>query len=76
MVESISDLQDLVTTVNEKRKPCGMEINISKTKAIVASRKDPVPEVSISIEGKPIQQVSSKVYLGYMGTEDVGMKRK
>ena len=47
-----------------------MEINISKTKAMVVNRKDPVPEVSISVEGKPIQQVSSMVYLGYMATED------
>ena len=69
MAESISNLQDLVTTVHEKRKPYGVEINISKTKAMVVSRKDPVP-VSISIEGKQIQQVSSLEYLGYMVFED------
>ena len=65
--EGITDLQDLVITVNEKGKPYGMEMNISITKAMVVSRKDPVPEVNIS---EPIKQVSSMVYLGYMATED------
>ena len=29
-----------------------------------------IPDVNISVEGKPIQQVDSMVYLGYMATED------
>ena len=29
-----------------------------------------MPNISISVEGKPIQQVDSMVYLGYMATED------
>ena len=48
----------------------GMEMNIIKTKSMVVSRKRPVPNISISVEGKPIQQVDSMVYLGYMATED------
>ena len=47
-----------------------MEINISKTKAMVVSRNYSVPELSISIKRKPIQYVSSMEYLGYMATED------
>ena len=37
---------------------------------MVISRKKPVPDISISVEGKPIQQVDRMVYLGYMATED------
>ena len=29
-----------------------------------------MPNISISVEGKPIQQVHRMVYLGYMATED------
>ena len=37
---------------------------------MVISRKKPVPNFSIRVEGKPIQQVDTMVYLGYMATED------
>ena len=63
-------LQALLTAFNEKGKPYGMEMNIIKTKSMVISRKKPVPNISISVEGKPIQQVGRMVYLGYMGNED------
>ena len=56
--------------MNEKGKPYGMEMNIIKTKSMVISRKKPAPNISISVEGKPIQQVDRMVYLGYMATED------
>ena len=63
-------LQSLLTAVNEKGKPYGMEMNTTKTKSMVISRKKPVRNISISVEGKPIQQVDRMVYLGYMATED------
>ena len=63
-------LQGLLTAVNEKGKPYGMEMNIIKTKSMVISRKKSVPNISISVEGKPIQQVNRMVYLGYMATAD------
>ena len=63
-------LQALLIAVNEKGTPYGMEMNITKTKSVVISRKKPVPNISISVEGKPIQQVDRVVYLGYMATED------
>ena len=47
-------LQALLTAVNEKGKPYGMEMNIIKTKSTVISRKTPVPNISISVEGKTI----------------------
>ena len=63
-------LQALLTAVKETGKPYGMEMNIIKRKSIVISRKKPVPNISISVEGKAIQQVDRMVYLGYMATED------
>ena len=63
-------LQALLTTVNEKGKLYGMDMNIIKQKSMVISRKKPVPNICISVEGKPIQQVDRMVYLGYMATED------
>ena len=65
-------LQALLTAVSEKGKPYGMEMSIFKTKSMVIknSRKKPVPNISISVEGKPIQQVDRMEYLGYMATED------
>ena len=51
-------------------KPYGMGMNTIKTKPMVISRKKPLPNISISVEGKPIQQVDRMVYLGYMATED------
>ena len=63
-------LQALLKAVNEKGKPYGMEMNIIKTKSMVISRTKPVPNSSISVELKPIQQVGRMVYLGYMATED------
>ena len=44
-------LQALLTSLIEKGKPYGMEMNIIKTKSIVISRKKPVPNISINVEG-------------------------
>ena len=70
LAEGLMFLQALLTAVNEKGKPYGMEMNIIKTKSMMIIGKKPVPKISISVEGKPIQQVDRMVYLGYMATED------
>ena len=70
LAECDTDLQTLVTAVNNKGKPYGMEMNIKKTKGMVVSRKDPVPSINISIEGTPIQQVNNMIYLGYLQSEN------
>ena len=36
-------LQNLLTIVNDKGKPYGMEINVKKTKSMVASKKQETP---------------------------------
>ena len=63
------DLQDLVTAVNDKGKPYGMEMNVMKTKTMVISRSKQAPKINISFEGKPIEQVGKMVYLGHIVTE-------
>ena len=63
-------LQNLLTTVNEKGKPYGMEINVKKTKSMVASKKQETPKVNIPLDGTAIEQVQKKVYPGSTTTED------
>ena len=48
-----------------------MEINVKKTKSMVASKKQETPKVSINLDGTTIQQVKKMVYLDSITTEDV-----
>ena len=50
-------LQNLLTTVNDRGKPYGMEFNMKKTRSVVASKKQETPKVSISLDGIAIEQV-------------------
>ena len=63
-------LQNLLTTVNDKGKLNGMEINVKKTKSMVANKKQETPKVSINLDGTAIEQVEKMVYLGSITTED------
>ena len=47
-----------------------MEINVKKTKSMVASKKQETPKVSISLDGNAIEQAQKMVYLGSITTED------
>ena len=47
-----------------------MEINVKKTKTMVVSKKNQVPDANILIDVTPIEQVTSMVYLGHMVTDD------
>ena len=67
-------LQNLLTTVNDKGKLYGMEINVKKTKSMVASKKQETPKVSINLDGTAIEQVEKMVYLGSITTEDGKVK--
>ena len=73
-------LQNLVTTVNDKGKPYGMEINVKKTKSMVASKKQETPKVSTSLDGPAIKHMQKIVYLGSITTEggknEVEIKRR
>ena len=72
-------LQNLLPTVNDKGKPYGMEINVKKTKSMVANKKQETPKVSISLDGTAIEQVQKMVYLENItedGKSEVEIKRR
>ena len=50
MATTAADLQEVTTKINEKGKTYGMEVNVKKTKTIVVSKKNPVPDANILIE--------------------------
>ena len=61
-------LQNLLTTVNDNSKLYGMEINVKKTKSMVASKKQETPKVSINLDGTAIEQVEKWSNLGSITT--------
>ena len=65
-----ADLQELARKVNERGKQYGMEVNVKKTKKMVASKKQPVLDANIMIDGASVEEVTSVVYLGHMVTDD------
>ena len=76
LAENNTDLQELVTAINDKGKRYGMEMNITKTKGMIVSKKETVPEIKINIEGESIQQVKEMIYLGFMATENGKCERE
>ena len=67
-------LQNLLNTVNNKGKLYGIEINVKKTKSMVATKKQETPKVIINLDGTAIEQVEKMVYLGSITTEDGKIK--
>ena len=63
-------LQALLTAVGERGGPCGVEVSVIGARSMVMGRRRPAPEVGISVEGRPIQQVDRMVYLGCMAAGD------
>ena len=53
-----------------------MEMNITKTKGMIVSKKEMVPEIKINIEGERIHQVKEMIYLGFMATENGKCERE
>ena len=51
LVKGPMDPQALQTAINEISKYYGMEMNIIKTKSMVISRKNPMPNISVGVEG-------------------------
>ena len=80
MATTAADLQELTTEINEKGRTYGMEINVKKSKTMVVSKKNPVPDANILIDETPIEQETSMVYLGHMvkdgGKSDKKAKRR
>jgi len=51
-----------------------MEMNITKTKEMIVSKKETVPEIKINIKGENIQQVKEMIYLGFMAPQNINIR--
>ena len=67
--ESEKDLQRLLNVVVKESERMGLEINYTKTKCLVVSKKSS-PKCNLKLKEQIIKQVSSFNYLGSMITED------
>ena len=67
--ESEKDLQRLLNLVVKESEGMGLEINYTKTKCLVVSKKSS-PKCNLKLKEQIIKQVSSFNYLGSMITED------
>ncbi|KAI5734561.1 hypothetical protein M8J77_007970 [Diaphorina citri] len=67
--DSIQDLQQLVNNLNQKCNEFGLKMNLKKTKLMLIS-KTPKNNVNLTIDGVPIDKVSSYKYLGTWLHED------
>ena len=67
--ESEKDLQRLLNLVVKESERMGLEINYTKTKCLVVSKKSS-PKCNLKLKEQIINQVSSFNYLGSMITED------
>ncbi|CAG9838415.1 unnamed protein product [Diabrotica balteata] len=63
MAENIDDLQTLLEIINRESKKMGLTMNINKTKYMVIS-KNPVDNIQLTLEGKPLERVDKYKYLG------------
>ena len=64
------NLQRLVDRVVVKSTAYGMEVNVKKTKCMVMTKKESVPECRIAVKGEMIKQVNNFKYLGSNITSD------
>ena len=53
-----------------------MEVNIIKTKGMIVSKKETVPEIKINIKGESIQQEKEMIYLRPMATQMENKKER
>ena len=74
--ENNTDLQGVVTAINDIGKRYVMEMNIAKTKGMVVSKKETVREMKSNIEEESIQQVKEMTYLNFMARENGKCERE
>ena len=70
LAENEKDLQEIAEKVKVESKKFGLLMNVKKTKTMVFTKSLDIPKISITIDGKIIEQVSSFAYLGALVTED------
>ena len=64
------DLQEIAEKVKVESEKFGLLMNVKKTKTMVFKKRLDISKISITIDGKIIEQVSSFTYLGALVTED------
>ena len=64
------NLQRLVDRVVVESTAYGMEVNVKKTECMVMTKKESVPECTITIKGEMVKQVNNFKYLGSNITSD------
>ena len=70
LAESESDLQQIVDVIKEESEKFGLLMNVKKTKTMVFTKSEDIPQIKITINNKVVDQVKSFQYLGVMVTED------
>ena len=70
LAENEKDLQEIAEKVKVESEKFGLLMNVKKTKTMVFTKSLDIPKISITIDGKIIEQVSSFAYLGALVTED------
>ena len=63
MGETVSEAQDILVAVHQNSERHGLEINREKTKVMLVA-KEPVRDITISIDNQKLEQVSQFKYLG------------
>ena len=64
------NLQRLVDRVVVESTAYGMEVNVKKTECMVMTKKESVPECTITIKGEMVKQMNNFRYLGSKITSD------
>ena len=64
------NLQRLVDRVVVESTAYGMEVNVKKTECMVMTKKESVPECTITIKGEMVKKVNNFKYLGSNITSD------
>ena len=70
LAENEKDLQEIAEKVKVESEKSGLLMNVKKTKTMVFTKSLDIPKISITIDGKIVEQVSSFAYLGALVTED------
>ena len=64
------NLQRLVDRVVVESTAYGMEVNVKKTECMVMTKKESIPECTITIKGEMVKQANNFIYLGSNITSD------
>ena len=70
LAETEHELQYLMDIVVQESEQKGVFLNIAKSYTMVFSKSSSIPTCQIKVHGKPLEQVSSFVYIGCVFISD------